>query len=84
MSVLLLKHFCEHYAISYTHIDLPKLYNQWVSVVRWENHPSFLRLGARWQEGHTIHATAEEAIEETERCLMFMLTPVKISCYACD
>lgn len=64
--------FCEHYAnIVESWRDLPKLYNQWVSVVRWEKttrpflrHREFL-----WQEGHTIHATAEEAMEETIRML---------------
>ena len=64
--------FCEHYAnIIQSHRDLPKLYNQWVSVVRWEKttRPFFFFLEFLWQEGHTIHATAEEAIEETERML---------------
>ena len=64
--------FCEHYAnIVHSHRDLPKLYNQWCSVVRWEKTPRpFLRSREfLWQEGHTIHATAEEAIEETERML---------------
>ena len=64
--------FCEHYAnIVESWRDLPKLYNQWVSVVRWEKttrpflrHREFL-----WQEGHTIHATPEEAMEETVRML---------------
>lgn len=64
--------FCEHYAnIVESWRDLPKLYNQWVSVVRWEKttrpflrHREFL-----WQEGHTIHATPEEAMEETTRML---------------
>lgn len=64
--------FCEHYAnIVHSYRDLPKLYNQWVSVVRWEKTTRpFLRTREFWwQEGHTIHATAEEAIEETERML---------------
>ncbi|MFA6730686.1 MAG: proline--tRNA ligase [Eubacteriales bacterium] len=64
--------FCEHYAnIIHSYRDLPKLYNQWVSVVRWEKTTRpFLRTREFWwQEGHTIHATAEEAIEETERML---------------
>ena len=64
--------FCEHYAnIIHSYRDLPKKYNQWVSVVRWEkNTRPFLRSREfLWQEGHTIHATAEEAIEETERML---------------
>jgi len=60
--------FCEHYAnIIRSWRDLPKLYNQWCSVVRWEkNTRPFLRSREfLWQEGHTMHATAEEAIEET-------------------
>lgn len=64
--------FCEHYAkIIQSHRDLPKLYNQWCSVVRWEKTTRpFLRTREfLWQEGHTVHATAEEAIEETERML---------------
>jgi len=64
--------FCEHYAnIIRSYRDLPKLYNQWVSVVRWEKttRPFLRSREFLWQEGHTIHATAEEAIEETERML---------------
>ena len=64
--------FCEHYAnIIHSHRDLPKLYNQWVSVVRWEKttRPFLRSREGLWQEGHTIHATADEAIEETERML---------------
>ncbi len=64
--------FCEHYAkIVQSHRDLPKLYNQWCNVVRWEKTTRpFLRTREfLWQEGHTVHATAEEAIEETERML---------------
>ena len=51
--------------------DLPLLYNQWANVVRWEMRPRlFLRTAEfLWQEGHTAHATKEEAIEETERML---------------
>lgn len=51
--------------------DLPLLYNQWANVVRWEkNTRPFLRTSEfLWQEGHTAHATAEEAQEETERML---------------
>lgn len=47
--------------------DLPLLINQWANVVRWEMRPRiFLRTTEfLWQEGHTVHATAEEAIEET-------------------
>ena len=64
--------FCEHYAnIVHSYRDLPKLYNQWVSVVRWEKttRPFLRSREFLWQEGHTIHATAEQAIEETERML---------------
>ncbi len=64
--------FCEHYAnIVHSWRDLPKLYNQWVSVVRWEKttRPFLRSREFLWQEGHTIHETAEEAIAETERML---------------
>ncbi len=64
--------FCEHYSnIIHSYRDLPKLYNQWVSVVRWEKttRPFLRSREFLWQEGHTIHATAQEAIEETERML---------------
>ena len=64
--------FCEHYAnIVHSYRDLPKLYNQWVSVVSWEKttRPFLRSREFLWQEGHTIHETAEEAIEETERML---------------
>jgi prolyl-tRNA synthetase len=51
--------------------DLPLLINQWANVVRWEMRTRlFLRTAEfLWQEGHTAHATAEEAVEETERML---------------
>jgi prolyl-tRNA synthetase len=64
--------FCDHYAhIIQSWRDLPKLYNQWVSVVRWEKttRPFLRSTEFYWQEGHTAHATAEEAIEETLRML---------------
>ncbi|MBQ6420018.1 MAG: proline--tRNA ligase [Clostridia bacterium] len=64
--------FCEHYAnIVHSYRDLPKLYNQWCSVVRWEKTTRpFLRTREfLWQEGHTVHATAEEAVAETEQML---------------
>lgn len=64
--------FCEHYAnIVHSYRDLPKLYNQWVSVVRWEKttRPFLRSREFLWQEGHTIHATADEAVIETERML---------------
>lgn len=51
--------------------DLPILVNQWANVVRWEMRTRlFLRTAEfLWQEGHTAHATAQEAVEETERML---------------
>ena len=51
--------------------DLPILINQWANVVRWEMRTRlFLRTAEfLWQEGHTAHATKEEAIEETEKML---------------
>lgn len=64
--------FCDHYAkIINSYRDLPKLYNQWCSVVRWEKTTRpFLRTSEfLWQEGHTMHETAEEAQEETMRML---------------
>jgi prolyl-tRNA synthetase len=64
--------FCEHYAnIIHSYRDLPKLYNQWCSVVRWEKttRPFLRTLEFLWQEGHTAHATAEDAHEETIRML---------------
>ncbi len=64
--------FCEHYANDIeSYRDLPKLYNQWCSVVRWEKttRPFLRSLEFLWQEGHTAHATAEEAMEETKRML---------------
>lgn len=64
--------FCEHYSkVIETYRDLPKLYNQWCSVVRWEKTTRpFLRTSEfLWQEGHTMHETEEEAREETLRML---------------
>ena len=64
--------FCEHYKnIIHSYRDLPKLYNQWCSVVRWEKttRPFLRSREFLWQEGHTIHATAEEAQQETVRML---------------
>ena len=54
-----------------SHRDLPVLINQWANVVRWEMRPRlFLRTTEfLWQEGHTAHASAEEAEEETLRML---------------
>ncbi|MCI8549956.1 MAG: proline--tRNA ligase [Lachnospiraceae bacterium] len=64
--------FCDFYSrIIQSHRDLPKLYNQWCSVVRWEKTTRpFLRSAEfLWQEGHTAHATAEEAEERTIQML---------------
>ena len=64
--------FCDHYKnIIHSWRDLPKLYNQWCSVVRWEKttRPFLRSVEFYWQEGHTMHATAQEAMEETERML---------------
>ena len=64
--------FCEHYKnVIHSHRDLPKLYNQWTSVLRWEktSRPFLRHREFLWQEGHTMHATAEEAVAETERML---------------
>ncbi|HEC43874.1 MAG TPA: proline--tRNA ligase [Bacteroides sp.] len=51
--------------------DLPILINQWANVVRWEMRPRlFLRTTEfLWQEGHTAHATEQEAVEETEKII---------------
>ena len=68
--------FCEHYKnIIQSYRDLPKLYNQWCNVVRWEKttRPFLRSREFWWQEGHTIHETAEEAIAETEQ---------QLNCYA--
>ena len=64
--------FCEHWSnVVNSWRDLPMLYNQWCSVLRWEKttrpflrHREFL-----WQEGHTLHETAEEAEIETQQML---------------
>ena len=64
--------FCDFYANDIqSYRDLPKCYNQWCSVVRWEKETRpFLRSREfLWQEGHTAHATAEEAKERTEQML---------------
>ena len=64
--------FCEHYKnIIHSYRDLPKLYNQWCSVVRWEKTTRpFLRTSEfLWQEGHTMHETEEDARAETLRML---------------
>lgn len=64
--------FGTHYAkIVKSHRDLPKLYNQWCSVVRWEKTTRPFLRGKEflWQEGHTVHSTAEEAKAETLKML---------------
>ncbi|MCI6552444.1 MAG: proline--tRNA ligase [Lachnospiraceae bacterium] len=64
--------FCDFYKGDIqSYRDLPRVYNQWCSVVRWEKETRpFLRSREfLWQEGHTAHATAEEAQERTEQML---------------
>ncbi len=64
--------FCEHYAnIVKSYRDLPKVYNQWCSVVRWEKttRPFLRSREFLWQEGHTVHRTAKEAEERTVQML---------------
>jgi len=64
--------FCDFYSRDIqSYRDLPRLYNQWCSVVRWEKETRpFLRTREfLWQEGHTAHATAEDAQERTELML---------------
>ena len=64
--------FCDHYAnVIRSYRDLPKLYNQWCSVVRWEKttRPFLRSTEFLWQEGHTAHATQEEA------CLLYTSCP---------
>src|SRR5690554_4388369 len=64
--------FCEHFSnIVQSYNDLPKLYNQWCSVIRWEKTTRPFLRGKEflWQEGHTAHATEEEAKAETLQML---------------
>ncbi|MCI5649273.1 MAG: proline--tRNA ligase [Fusicatenibacter sp.] len=64
--------FCDFYKKDIqSHRDLPKVYNQWCSVVRWEKttRPFLRSREFLWQEGHTAHATAEEAEERTVQML---------------
>ena len=64
--------FCDFYKnLIQSYRDLPKVYNQWCSVVRWEKETRpFLRSREfLWQEGHTAHATREEAVEEAEKMI---------------
>ena len=64
--------FCDFYHnIGHSYRDLPKVYNQWCSVVRWEKttRPFLRSMEFLWQEGHTAHATQEEATERTIQML---------------
>ena len=64
--------FCDHWShVVHSWRDLPMKYNQWCSVLRWEKTTRPFLRGREflWQEGHTIHATAEEAREETLQML---------------
>ncbi|MBQ7485625.1 MAG: proline--tRNA ligase [Oscillospiraceae bacterium] len=68
--------FCDHWAhVLHSWRELPMLYNQWCSVIRWEKttRPFLRSREFWWQEGHTIHETAEEAVAETEQ---------QLNCYA--
>ncbi|HHT98411.1 MAG TPA: proline--tRNA ligase [Clostridiales bacterium] len=69
--------FCDFYSnIIESYRDLPKLYNQWCSVVRWEKttRPFLRSLEFLWQEGHTAHATAEDAKKRTIQMLNLYAT----------
>lgn len=64
--------FCEHYKkVIKTYRDLPKLYNQWCTIVRWEKttRPFLRSREILWQEGHTMHRTKDDATAETLRML---------------
>ena len=64
--------FCDYYKkIIKSYRDLPKLYNQWCTILRWEKttRPFLRSREILWQEGHTMHRTEEEAREETLRML---------------
>ena len=64
--------FCEHWShVLHSWRDLPMKYNQWCSVLRWEKTTRPFLRGREflWQEGHTLHATEEEAREETLQML---------------
>ncbi len=68
--------FCEHFRdIVHSWRDLPVKYNQWCSVLRWEktSRPFLRHREFLWQEGHTLHASLEEAMQETEN---------QLDCYA--
>lgn len=64
--------FCDYYKkIIKSYRDLPKLYNQWCTILRWEKttRPFLRSREILWQEGHTMHATREEALKETLKML---------------
>ncbi len=64
--------FCDHFKkIIHSYRDLPLLYNQWCTIVRWEKttRPFLRSREILWQEGHTMHATAEDAKKETLQML---------------
>ena len=64
--------FCDYYKNNVSsYRDLPKLYNQWCSIIRWEKETRPFLRGREifWQEGHTIHETREEAERETQRMM---------------
>ena len=64
--------FCDHFKkIISSYRDLPLLYNQWCTIVRWEKttRPFLRTREILWQEGHTMHASKEDAINETLRML---------------
>ena len=68
--------FCDHWSrVLHSYRELPMLYNQWCSVIRWEKttRPFLRSREFWWQEGHTLHETAEEAKAETEQ---------QLNCYA--
>lgn len=64
--------FCDHFKkIIKSYRDLPLLYNQWCTIVRWEKttRPFLRSREILWQEGHTMHKTEQEAIEETKKMI---------------
>ncbi len=64
--------FCDYYKnVIKSYRDLPKLYNQWCTIVRWEKttRPFLRSREILWQEGHTMHETEEEALKETLQML---------------
>ena len=72
--------FCDHWShVVHSWRDLPMLYNQWCSVLRWEKTTRPFLRGREflWQEGHTLHATEEEARRET-------LQQLEVYAYLCE